>query len=259
MHEDLSKFLHGDRKRLFVNTELGCASGCSYCYLPSEGFKINASLGETKRLNFSTLFSALVKDPRFIPGENGTIISIGCFSECWDQRNRHDTQQLIINLLPYSNPIQLATKRQIRHTDLIPIVGAPSWRKQLKIFVSAATISFWHKWERGTTAPAKRFQTFESCADASVEAFLYIKPVIPGVTILDANKYGELMKQYGISAVVGDHFEAQGTAAESPISRTLYITPHSDVSELRHFLKIYGRVFGTSTEVLNKGDLRATQ
>lgn len=248
-----NKYIHGNSYRLFLNTELGCASSCSYCYLPSEGFPINASQSETTQTTAKDILDHLLLDPRLILGKKGTIFSIGCFSECWDSRNKQETISLVIGLLSFGNPIQIATKRQINFLDLKSIINSPYWKNQLKIYISSATISNWMTYEKGTTKPDVRFKSFEACKQANIESFLYIKPVLPGITIRDTLEYAALMKKHCIDAVVGDQFfenSESNVGAKSPISLNLTVIPINEANDLRNFLRSYGQVYKNSTETL---------
>ena len=42
-----------------------------------------------------------------------TLITLGCFSECWDDNNKPETIKLIKYFLQKGNQIQLATKKEI--------------------------------------------------------------------------------------------------------------------------------------------------
>jgi DNA repair photolyase len=246
--------IYGDPQRLFLNTELGCRSACKYCYLPTEGFVIGDVPPEHLRVSPSMLTDYLKKDARFQPGRDGSVLSIGCFSECWDPRNRAATAELLAHLLPLGNPVQMATKRLVRRRELEGAASSAIWRNQLSIYVSSATLSMWAQYEPGTAAPGVRFRTFETCEALGIPAFLYIKPVIPNVTIRDSEGFAELMRVHRIAAVVGELFETGAQGKISPISRHLAIAPHPDVLKLRSFLADYGKVYGVSTDVLS--DLR---
>lgn len=253
MFDEAAKYIYGDKKRIFLNTNLGCSSGCLYCYLPEEGLKINAKQGTTPKISFEKILDHLSVDPRFIPGKSGTMLSIGCFSECWDKSNRFDTQQLIIQLLAYGNFIQLATKRQVKYEDLEPIIKSSNWNGQLRIYVSSASITEWANWEPGTTHPNKRFESFTACRKAGIFAYLYIKPVIPEVTLQDGTIFASVMQKFNVPAIVGEQFNSKAsTSITSPISEILYIEPHSDVQNLRDYLKKHGTVYNDSTSTFSK-------
>ena len=72
-----------DNKRLFVNVNIGCLGSCSYCYLPIMGYSNNKIIKSTKTseevinmINNSNL--RINKD---------TLITFGCFCECFDEFN----------------------------------------------------------------------------------------------------------------------------------------------------------------------------
>jgi DNA repair photolyase len=251
MHETDADFIHGTAERLFLNTDLGCASSCAYCYLPTIGLPVGRRISG-RRTTAGGILGSLTSDSRFRAGPDGTVLSIGCFSECWDTRNRAETLNLVSRLLPLGNQIQLATKRQIKAGELDSILQDHRGKKSLTIYISSSTISRWHEFERGTTRPEQRFLGFETCRTAGLRAFLYIKPVLTGVTILDVPEYGRIMNRYGVAAVVGERFESQSLGATSSISSRLRVTLDPEVTKVRSALAAYGRTFGNSTEPLNR-------
>ena len=246
-----SLFISGSTERIFLNLELGCSSSCSYCYLPSEELQISQRPLTTESLSPESLVAKLEADGRFVPGRSGTILSIGCFSECWDSQTRPQTIQLIQSLLKFDNWIQFATKRHISFSDLQKITSTEGWRQQVVAYMSTATITHWSEMERGTSPPMRRFKSFDACASLAVRAFLYIKPVLPGITLQDADRYGAIMQGFGVDAVVGDIFTSAGGTEASPISRKLHVAEHPDVTALRQALSRFGRVFANSTQHLH--------
>lgn len=106
----VDNFISGNDSRIFLNLELGCSSSCSYCYLPSEGMSHDERPPEKLRRSATEMLVQLEKFPNFKPGATGSILSIGCFSECWDERIKSETIALINGLLPLGNHIQFATK-----------------------------------------------------------------------------------------------------------------------------------------------------
>lgn len=246
-----SEHIYGRSDRLFLNTELGCASACTYCYLPSEGFGIGLNRSQqTYRINADTLIEGLGRDSRFKLGQNGTLLSIGCFSEAWDLKNRQVTMRLIEILLTFGNPIQLATKRKIGVSDLRKITASSAWNGQLSIYISSATISRWSDYEPRTVAPKIRFESFASCCDVGVQVCLYIKPLIPKITLDDWEQYGALMDKYKIPSIVGAQFTVAQLGAAAPISKNLFVIHEDEGVMMREKLAAYGPVFAKSEEAL---------
>ena len=249
MDTEQARFIQGSEGRLFVNTELGCASNCAYCYLPSVGLKIN-SRQTGDRMSGTTLFTSLVSDTRFRSGSAGTMVSIGCFSECWDSRNVTDTLEFMSQLLPLGNRVQLATKREIRAAQLSRIADLGKYSNQVTAFISCATISNWMTFEAKTAPPRNRFRSFEACRAAGVQAVLYIKPLLAGISIIDTEEFGAIMRRHAVPAVVGDRFDADSTGIESPISRRLGVVEHQEARVMRAALSRFGSVFSNSTDAM---------
>lgn len=92
----MNEFVYGNENRIFVNTDMGCNSNCSYCYLPALNIKHGI-----KKISAVEAIGLVEKLEYYKKGKNGTIISIGCYSECMDQENIEDTL-LIIESMPFS-------------------------------------------------------------------------------------------------------------------------------------------------------------
>ena len=155
---DTGYLFSNEPDRLFVNTSLGCTANCAYCYLPT----LNYSKG--KVLDTYITAEELIKQVEsykgYKSGKNGTLISFGCYSECWDETNKPQTIKLIDYFLKKGNQVQFSTKRFVDYRDLIEIGNNIKYYGQLTIFVSSATISAWDKFEKGTTEPSQRFKSF---------------------------------------------------------------------------------------------------
>ena len=124
-----------DNKRVFINSSLGCKAQCSYCYLPILGY--NKSIKKT--ISAKKIIELLEQNNLDI--NNNTLISIGCFSECWDENNKKETIDIIKYFLKKGNQIQLSTKCKILKKELAEILPLIKYPGQLIIFVSSATIS----------------------------------------------------------------------------------------------------------------------
>jgi DNA repair photolyase len=183
---------------------------CSYCYLPSLSYELGVSVLEV--VDSSSLIRLVESHPEFTPGKNGTIISLGCYSECWDESVRQGTLELIEYFLIRKNSVQFATKRYVSHTSLEKVVPHISWKGQLCIFISSSTISKWESVERGTESPKKRFEGFKLTERCDIPTYLYLKPILNNVTINDLDGYLDVLKKYKINGVVvGGKFTKSST------------------------------------------------
>lgn len=248
-----NNYLYGNRERLFLNTNLGCNAQCSYCYLPI----LSLNLGKTPNNVIQTekLLEMLNKNDNFIKGKNGTILSLGCYSECWDEINREDTINLINLLLEYQNPIQLATKKYIDEDYFCKInLNQMKYPNHLSIFISSSTITQFKKYEKGTINPFLRFDSFKIQSKYNIPMYLYIKPVLENITIKDIDLYIQIIKQYNIDAIVGELFTTkEGLPAPISECKLYYENNNNDYDYIVNELSSYCNVYKYSIEPIKKG------
>ncbi len=77
-----------NRKRLFINTSLGRCANCSFCYLPLLNYKKGNEINNY--VNHQFIIKELNKWKDFKEGPDGTLISFGCFSECFDKKSKRN-------------------------------------------------------------------------------------------------------------------------------------------------------------------------
>ena len=182
------------------------------------------------------------------------MITLGCFSECWDNNNKPETIKLIHYFLKRGNQIQLSTKKEISTEEMNQFQNIIQYLGQLMVYVSSATISQWSTLEKGTDKPDKRFNTFEISKQLDIPTVLYMKPILKGITIQDIDLYKKVISKYGIKdVVVGSifgkqpsqetvHFSNEGVLFYNPVSDELQIK-----KELMQMENV--RVFSRSSEV----------
>lgn len=236
-------------KRLFVNTCLGCTGKCSYCYLNKMGYDNSSVVGKVKKAE------EIIGMIEGIGISKDTLISLGCFSECWDDNNKPETIKLIKYFLQKGNQIQLSTKKEITVDEVKDFNSLIQYLGQFVIYVSSATISKWDTLEMGTDAPEKRFNTFEISKKLNIPTVLYMKPVLKGITSQDTELYKEVIRKHGIKdVVVGSRFGENVTEETVPFSdkRNLFYNPVSDELEIKRRLMELGgvRVFSRSSKVM---------
>ena len=182
------------------------------------------------------------------------MITLGCFSECWDDNNKPETTKLIKHFLQRGNQIQLSTKKEINMEEARQFENLIEYLGQLVIFVSSATISQWNTIEKGTDSPNKRFNTFDISSQLDIPTVLYMKPVLKGITIKDIDLYRDVIKKYGVrDVVVGSIYSEK--YSEEPVHFSdkglLFYNPISDESQIKSRLMQTGniRVFSRSSQV----------
>lgn len=242
---------YGNRERIFVNTTLGCKAKCCYCYLP------NLDLGEEiQYFSAKEVIKQVMGLDYFVKGKKGTIISIGCYSECWDERNKKETIYLIKYFAQFGNYIQLASKKEILLEELAMINNMLQHEKQLGIYISIPCISVSEKLEPGTDLVKKRIRPLEYKDQfRGIYFVLYIKPVLQDVTIKDKQRYYELIKKYKINTVVGSllqYDDENKTEKELVGEERLKEVDCIDNRLLIDELKRVGGVYKHSTEIINE-------
>lgn len=238
-----------DSKRIFINTCLGCEGQCSYCYLPIMGYDNKSTNLEVKKAE------ELIKQIEKIDINKETLITLGCFSECWNDNNKPETLQLIKYFLKKGNQIQLSTKREIKLEEIEKFKDLIQYLGQLVIFVSSATISKWNTIERGTILPQKRFHTFSISKELNIPTVLYMKPILKEITIQDIELYEDIIKKYKIKdIVVGSIFEENRTEETVHFSdnKKLFYNQILDELQIKQKLMKLGnvRVFSRSSQVM---------
>lgn len=239
-----------DDRRIFINTCLGCTGKCSYCYLGKIGYDNHKVVSDIK--SAEELISEIETKTNI---SRDTLITLGCFSECWDKKNKPETMKLLKHFLEKGNQVQLSTKKQVTVDEMKQFTELIKYPGQLAIFVSSATISDWKEYENGTEALSRRFKTFEVSEKLRIPTVLYMKPILKDVTIKDIELYKRLISKYGIKdVVVGSIFGEEKTGERVHFSDKgqLFYNPVLDEVKIKQELLQMGniRVFGRSSEVM---------
>ena len=244
----MNEFVYGNKDRIFVNTDMGCNSNCSYCYLPALNIK-----HAKKKISVGEAIGLVENLKYYKRGKNGTIISIGCYSECMDQENKEDTFQIIEYFLKQGNYVQLATKKQIDSDFLKRLSEFQNEKRQLWIYVSLPVITESDKMEIGTDIPEKRIKNFALCKQFGINCALYIKPYIDGVTDKDVDKYIDIINRFNIPAIVGEMLSVDEKGEEALVGeKRLYGYKMEGMDSFVRQLKRVTEVYLHSTECIDK-------
>ena len=235
-----------DDKRIFINTSMRCNGQCSYCYLPQLGYSNSDSNINTK--SAEEIIKMIEQLPKLT---QDTLITIGCFSECWDKYNKLETLKLISYFLKKGNQVQLSTKKKINLNDIKEFLPLIKYYGQFIIFESIATISFHDYFEKNTDDVFERLETFKI---KEVPIVLYIKPVLKNITIEDLEKYKKYILQYQIKdVVVGSLFTNIPSNESVPFSNQneLFYNPVDDEEIMLQELSKFCNTYRRSSAVMN--------
>lgn len=195
----------GDQKRLFVNTGIGCEGGCKYCYLPHIG--ISDIARDIDKMDIVKEVERREKSGEFIKGSKGTIVSFGCFTECWNENVRKLTLELLLYFINKGNYIQMATKEFIEQRDIEFLSKHLKFKNQLTINVSLPVYYKAKQIEPNTEEVNKRIENFSYNKHYGMDVVLYIKPVLENVTIENIDIFKNLIDKYELKAIVGNYLE----------------------------------------------------
>ncbi len=234
-----------DKKRIFINTCLGCKSKCKFCYL--------SKMGMNKMERKTSIEVLEMLDTFNFKYDKNTLITLGCFSECFDEANKKDTLEIARYFLAKGNQVQISTKRYVSYDDVKELTPFISYYGQLIIFVSNSTISEYENYEKATENLERRFKTFD-LLNFDVPVVLYIKPVIENVTIKDMNLYKDLIEKKNIkNVVIGSLFTGEKSSETVHFSnkKELFYNACRDEDEIIDFLSDKVKVFRRSSDVTN--------
>ncbi len=180
-----------------IHTGIGCTLRCTYCYIEDMGFPWRV---KPYPLNGRQLVYALLKNPSFIPGRNGTLIAIGSVTEPFLPETRGKTIEYIENIAEYlGNPIQFSTKMPLTRSDAERIARADPGISPL---ITIITIEHHRNLEPYAPPPELRFKTMTILADQGLKPILFYRPIIPGVAEKEYQYILEEAKQHGAVGVV---------------------------------------------------------
>lgn len=183
---------------LTIHTSIGCALQCRYCYIYDMGFSATFA---PYPLNGLQLAYALLNNPYFIPTIHGTYLAIGSISEPFHPAVKEKTFEYIEVFYNYlGNPTQFSTKFYISRPDaekLSKISG-----KKISPLVTIVTLENSRELEPYAPSPEKRLEVIRNLGEAGLKPFLFMRPIIPGVTDLEYKTIIDKAREYGAVGVV---------------------------------------------------------
>lgn len=245
----VSFLVSGTRDRIFLNTSLGCDCRCQYCYLADVG------ITGVERFCHQQVFDELINLPCFEPGAGGSVLSIGCYSECFSPENRQETVSLIKKIAPLGNHIQLATKKRIEIGDLMELDRHAQYKNQIGIFISVPTLSQSSIIEIGTDNARERLEVLEyQHLFHNLYFVMYIKPVLPGITRNDISEYCQILQDYRVKCVVGGllHPQPNKQSDTTLVGQSWFLETNEDQSYIMDSLHPYTAVYRHSVDIIKE-------
>lgn len=182
---------------LTVHTGIGCPFKCAYCYIYDMGFKPGIT---EYPLTGKQLVYALTLNKYFIPGPNGTFIALGSVTEPFHPLTKEKAFEYIEAINKYlGNPVQFSTKMFLTDRDVARLKAIDPFISPL---ISISTITKDKLLEPGAPSVDKRLKTIETLRSHGFTPFLFLRPIIPGVTETEYRDIIDAASQHGAVGVV---------------------------------------------------------
>ena len=183
-----------------VHMGFHCPFNCVYFYIEEMGFKFKET--EPYPLSGKELALALLYNPSFVPGRNGTFIALGSIVDPFYPTVKEKTFEFIKTISTFlGNPIQFSTKMYLDEESvsrLREVVG----KNPLSPLITIITINKAKQIEPKAISPELRFRTIENLRDFGFKPFVFIRPIIPGITDEEIDSILTSSKEYGAEGIV---------------------------------------------------------
>jgi len=188
---------------VMIDTGIGCNYKCAYCTLAPSDNGVNLFQWSSEEV-----VSYITSSSRFVSGLGGAVVTVGhMLSDPFDEKLRYYSFDLLRAFSSMRNPVRVATKTLI-DDDLAESIAANRCEcAPFLVHISISTITYAKKIEPNAAAPIQRMAGIKALRQHNLQSCLYIKPVLPKVTIRDLPKWialvDELMPDY---VVVGTYY-----------------------------------------------------
>jgi len=182
---------------LTVHTGVGCRGACIYCYIYDMGFGPGV---RSYPLRPEALAYSIASNPYVLVGEWGTFLALGSVTEPFLEETRDYTIALLSVLRRYLGcPAQLSTKWTLSDEDIGRLARSDPL---ISILYTIVTIDLCRVLEPGAPTAEERLQTAGEMVRRGLRVSLFVRPVIPGVTDVEAGKILDAAADAGIRSVV---------------------------------------------------------
>ena len=180
-----------------IHTGVGCPYRCRYCYIYSMGFPTKISKYALSPL---ALIYALLRNPYFVPGINGTFLAIGSVTEPFHPLTINYTIELLDLVYRYlGNPTQISTKGKIGREVAYEIRKA---NPVTSVLYTVTTLDYADVIEPYAPTPIERYESMAELTRAKVHVYLFIRPILPGITDKENTKILDSGLKVGVNKVV---------------------------------------------------------
>lgn len=181
-----------------VHTGVSCSYGCLYCYIFDMGF---TGPPRPYSLSGEELTLALALNPYLVPGPQGTLLAFGSVTEPFMRATLWRAMEYLSSTRRWlGNPQQVSTKTALEGKALR--VFLESAEPGIDVLVSISTIRHWRVLEPGASPPEARFRFMSELVESGISVTLFLRPIILGVTDMEASEILEAASRAGVRRVV---------------------------------------------------------
>ena len=168
---------------LTIHTGLGCKFGCIYCYIYDMGFTFKP---KPYHLTGLQLAYAVASNPSVALGLNGTPMAFGSITEPFMEETAGKAVEYMEMISSYlGNPIQFSTKARLSW-DLCSKIS--SIRNGVSALITVVTLKAHRILEPGAPSPDERFESMRNLSRMGVHTVLFMRPILPKLTDLEAEE-----------------------------------------------------------------------
>ena len=181
-----------------VHPGIGCDLGCIYCYIADMGFPTDKV--EPYPLTGRQLAIALLHNPNVTPGPYGTYVAVGSVTEPFHPLLLNKTFEYLEWLKRLGNYTQISYKMVFpeKRIDEFASKSDPN----LSVLISISSIKKAKVLEPKLPPPEVRLEFGEKLLKKGKGVALFVRPIIPGITDVEAELILETAKSYNINDVV---------------------------------------------------------
>ncbi len=181
-----------------VHPGIGCDLGCIYCYIADMGFPTDKV--EPYPLTGKQLAIALMHNPNVTPGPFGTYVAVGSVTEPFHPLLLDKTFEYLEWLKRLGNYVQLSYKMVFPERRLEEFAERSD--PNLSVLISVSSIKKAKVLEPKLPPPEMRLEFGEKILKKGKGVALFVRPIIPGITDVEARAILETALSYNIRDVV---------------------------------------------------------
>ncbi len=177
---------------LTIHPSLGCNVGCAYCYLWEMSLIVPSP--EMNPLSPKSLVRELRRNPYFVESRMGTFLALGSLGEPFLTPSITErTLEYLDALKTLGNPLQVSTKFTLPMDARLAGVN---------VLITVVAWDSYKSLEPAAPPPCDRLDSAAEAAEFGALPTLFVRPIIPGVTLNELPDILDHARESGVKSVV---------------------------------------------------------